>query len=133
VAEGIPARLTAAEGRRFAFVVGAAFLALAALTWWRGKETLTLVFAAAGALLILAGVALPGRLGPVYRGWMKFALVLSKITTPLFMSLVYFLLITPIALVLRLAGRNPLAHKPQGGSYWMSPPSGGRSDLTRQF
>ena len=37
MAAGIPARLTAAEGRKFAFTVAAAFLVLAALLWWRGR------------------------------------------------------------------------------------------------
>jgi hypothetical protein len=125
--------LTAAEGRKFAFTVGLAFLVLAALTWWRGHPTLRTVFGMTGAVLLLAGAVAPDRLGPVYRGWMALAHAISKVTTPVFMGVVFFVVITPIGLVMRLVGRRPLRHKERDGGFWMAPASGGRSDLQRQF
>ena len=41
-------------------------------------------------------------LRPVYRGWMRFGLLLSRVTTPLILGIVFFLVITPIGLVRRL-------------------------------
>ena len=133
LAAGIPARLSAREGRKFAFTVGAAFLVFAALAWWRDRELPLRVFAALGGLLVAAGLLVPTRLGPVERAWMGLAHAISRVTTPIFMGVVYFLVMLPIGLLMRLAGRRPLAHEPVEDSLWMKPPSGGRSDLERQF
>ena len=134
MATRVPARLTAAQGRRFAFPVGAAFLALGALLWWRGREGAAWVPGGIGAALLLAGIVLPARLGPVERAWMAFAERLSRITTPILMAAVYFLAITPTALALRLFGHRPLARPPGRTGFWITRASGQeRSDLTRQF
>ena len=82
----VPARLTAREGRAFAFPVGAAFLVLAGITWWRDHELLTRVFGGVGGLLLLAGLLIPTLLGPLQRGWMGLAHAISKVTTPIFMG-----------------------------------------------
>ena len=135
--ERVPARLstaapfTASEGRKFAFPVGAAFLVLAGITWWRDHPLM--IFLALAVALLVAGVLIPAQLGPVYRAWMGFAHLLSRITTPIFMGVVYYLVITPIGLLMRLVGRQPMVHKAQGGGFWSAPPSGGRSDMEHQF
>jgi hypothetical protein len=133
VETGIPARLTPAEGRKFAFTVGAAFFVLAALTWWRDRELPMLVFGSLAAVLLVAGALIPGRLGPVYRAWMGLAHAISKVTTPIFMGIVYFVVLTPIGLAMRLVGRRPMVHKEHDGGFWRAAPSGGRADLERQF
>ncbi len=131
---GVPARLTAKEGRKFAFTVGIAFLVLALIAHWRHPLGLPWkVLSGLGGTLVVLGAVVPSRLGPVQRGWMGFAHALSKITTPIFMAVVYFLVITPIGLFMRLIGRRPMEHKEQDGGFWLAPPSGGRSDLTHQF
>jgi len=132
LAQGIPARLTPAEGRKFAWTVGTAFLALAGLLWWRDRPTVAVVFASVGVLLWLAGIALPGHLAPVYRGWMALAHAISRVTTPVFMGIVFFVVIAPVGLLARVLGRNPVHHRPVDGSYWKArtEPRGG---LTNQF
>ncbi len=133
----VPARLTpftAAEGRKFAFPVGAAFLVLAGIAYWRHPGAITWkVLVTLGGLLVIAGAIMPAQLGPVYRGWMGFAKALSKVTTPIFMGVVYYVVVTPIGVGMRLFGRQPMRHKEQAGGYWRVPPSGGRSDMTHQF
>ena len=133
MATAIPARLRPAEGRKFAFTVGVAFLALAALTGWRGHPTLRTGFGVVGLALLLAGAVVPGRLGPVHRAWMGLAHAISKVTTPVFMAVVFFAVITPIGLLMRLFGRSSLVHAEREGGFWMAPASGGRSDMERQF
>lgn len=135
MATGIPARLTAAEGRRFALTVGAAFLLLGALVWWRGGSTAATVLAAVGATLGVAGVVVPGFLTPVYRGWMGLAHLISRVTTPIFLGIVYFVVITPIGLLMRVFGRNPMRRVLSADSYFVTRPPGAarRGDLGRQF
>ncbi|MDQ3208745.1 MAG: SxtJ family membrane protein [Gemmatimonadota bacterium] len=127
-----PARLTPREGRKFAFTLAGAFGALAGVAWWRGSPRSAMVLGTVAGAFAIAGLVLPGRLGPVYRGWMGFALLLSKITTPIFMGVVYFVVITPVALLRRAVGGNPLrAH--HGATGWVDRSQAPRGDLTRQF
>lgn len=129
----VPARLTAAEGRTFAFTVGAAFLVLAAVAWWREHPVARVVLGGLGGVLLAGGLLVPTRLGPVQRAWMGLAHALSKVTTPIVMAIVYFAVVTPIGLLMRAIGRRTLVHVERDGSYWTAPPSGGRSDITHQF
>jgi hypothetical protein len=100
-------------------VVGAAFLALGALLFWRGHTRSALVSGSLGALLVLLGAALPDSLRPVYRLWMGMAVAISKVTTPIIMGVVYFGVMTPIGLIRRLAGRNPIKPRVGTGSLWV--------------
>jgi hypothetical protein len=132
LAQGSPARLTPREGRKFALTLAVAFGVLAGVARWQASPRATLVFGALAGAFALGGLLVPGKLGPVYRAWMGFALVLSKITTPIFMGVVYFLVITPIAVIRRALGGNPLrAHR--GATGWVDRQQSPRGDLTRQF
>jgi len=133
MADGIPARLTPAENRKFALSVGAAFLVLGGLLWYRGRLNGAAVAAGVGSVLMLAGVVLPVRLGPVHRGWLMLAKAISAVTTPVFLGVVYFLLFLPVGAVLRLVGRDPLAAKGRESFWHARTGAGRRSDLTRQF
>lgn len=133
MAAGIPARLSPAEGRKFAFTVGTAFLVLAGITWWRDHPLLMRVFGGLGGGLFVLGTVVPAYLGPVQRAWMGLAHAISKVTTPIFMGVVYYVVITPIGLFMRLTGRQPMRHAARDGGFWLAPPSGGRSNLETQF
>jgi hypothetical protein len=134
MAAGIPARLTAAQGRRFGLTVGIAFLVFAAVAWWRGHPTTTTVLGALGGTLSLAGLIIPTLLGPVERAWMKLAHLISKVTTPIVMGVMYLFVLTPVGFLRRQFGGNPMVHATADGSYWKSRPEGRRAgNLTRQF
>ncbi|MDQ4079190.1 MAG: SxtJ family membrane protein [Gemmatimonadota bacterium] len=105
---------------------------IAALMKWRGLSSLAVAFAILGALLGAGGLSLPRHLGPVQRGWMALALAISKVTTPVVMGLVYFVVITPIGVLRRAFGHDSL--KPRAnGTLWIPRGSEKRGDLTRQF
>jgi hypothetical protein len=117
---GIPARLSAAEGRKFGLVVGLAWLVLGAITGARGHAITGVVLAILGLTLIAAGLIAPAQLGPVYRAWMGLAAAISSVTTPVFMGAVYFLVLTPLGLARRLARKNALIHGRGMGSCWIA-------------
>lgn len=103
----------------FALIVSGALLAIAAYQRWRGAEpwvVLTLVSIAA-VLSLLSAIA-PSLLRPVYRGWMRFGEVLGWINTRIILTLVFFLVVTPIGLLMRLFGRSPMEPARRGDSYW---------------
>jgi len=134
LATGIPARLSPGEGRKFAFTLAAAFFVVTAVVWWRGHPTLMRVFAGLGGTFLVLGVVIPGRLGPVYRAWMGLARAISKVTTPIFLGVVYFLVVTPIAPLMKAIGKAPLRVDRNAATYWVTrAPESRRSDLTRQF
>lgn len=140
MAERIPARLSpgspysARDGRRFGFTVGVAFLVLAALSRWRGHDIPPMLLAVLGGALVLGALVAPSRLRAVERRWMRFALVISRVTMPLFMGAVYFLLLTPIGLIRRAMGKNAIAAEGNAMSFWTQRPVGKRrGDLERQF
>jgi hypothetical protein len=131
---GVPARLTPAEGRKFGLLVGGAFLLLGVLLWRRTHLTAAYVAATLAVALIVGGLAVPAQLGPVYRAWMALAKSISKVTTPVFMSVIFFLVLTPAGILVRLFGHRPLTRSRGGPSYWQSrAPGSRRGDLDHQF
>jgi hypothetical protein len=128
---------TAARGRKFALTIAIAFAVLALLSFWRGRQTPPLVLGGLAMILAIAGLAVPSKLGPLESAWMKLAHVLSKVTTPIFMGIVYFVVLTPIGFIRRSVGGNPLVHKAERESYWIAraPQDAGklRSRMERQF
>lgn len=130
----VPARLSTAEARKFGFVLGGAFTALTALLWWRGHALPMRISAGIAVALLLLAVLAPAALRPVHTVWMAFGLRLSRITTPLFMGLVYFLAILPIGLLRRTIGSNPIVQPEQEAGFWARrDPRRRRGNLTRQF
>jgi len=129
----VPARLTAREGRKFAFTVGIAFAVLGGLSAWRGHQLPPRILWALAGVLLIAGVAVPTRLTRIHGWWMALARAISKVTAPIMVSATYFVVLTPIGALMRLFGRNPLRHRERDGGYWAPAPSGGRSNLENQF
>ncbi len=130
----IPTRLTSAEGRKFGLLVGGAFVLLALLLWRRTHVTAAWVAAGLGVSLLVTGLLVPTRLGPVYRAWMGLATVISKVTTPVFMGVMFYLVLTPAGFIARLVGHRPMSRVADGNTYWQSRPVGERQgNMDHQF
>jgi hypothetical protein len=129
----IRARLERAEGRKFGLTVGGAFLVLSAVLLWRGHSGAVLVTALLGSVLAAGGLLVPDRLGPVQAGWMAMAHAISRVTTPIFMSVVYFLVFLPTGVFRRAFGRNSLVRRDGEDTYWIDSPAGRKSNMNRQF
>lgn len=124
---------TPSELRKFGFTIGVAFGLVGGVIWWRGHDVAASVLGLIAALLISGATLLPTVLGPVERAWMAFALAISKVTTPIFMGIVYFAILTPTAVLRRTLGSHPLRHQPRDGSYWFPRDESRQGDLERQF
>jgi hypothetical protein len=110
--------------REFGLVVGGVFVLLC--LWWlyRGKFTgFVQVALPAGSLLMLIGLLYPRALVYPNRGWMAFAEALSFVTTRIILAIVFFGVLTPIGLIKRAMGWDPLNRRGrQSSSYWMPYP-----------
>ncbi|MGH9970079.1 MAG: SxtJ family membrane protein [Pyrinomonadaceae bacterium] len=106
--------------RDFGLIVGGVFTLLSA--WWlyRGKFTnIAQVTLTLGVVLMFLGLIFPRSLVYPNRAWMLLAEALSFISTRIILGLVFFLVVTPIGVVKRLSGWDPL-HRRAGSSpsYW---------------
>ena len=81
--------LSKSELRKFGLTVGAAFCVFGGISWWRGHEVPPLVLWTIGGALMVPGLVFPTILGPVHRGWMKFAMVLAHVNTRIILTLLY--------------------------------------------
>lgn len=135
MAKDLSTRLEARRhGRKFGLTLGVAFLVFAGIAIWRGHPLTTRVLGSVGALLLVGGLVAPVALLPVERAWMRLAHLLSRITTPIVMGVLFFLVITPVGLIRRAFGRYGLPRGRRGVSMWTVRPEGARrGDLTRQF
>ena len=139
MAAAVRSRLTPAEGRRFAFTLAGAFLLLAGLLWWRTRTAPSAHYApyvgvSLTAAFVAAGILIPTHLGPLQRGWMGLAHAISRVTTPIFMAAVFFMVLAPIGLIMRALGFNAVSRRAIDSSFWIPrTPSEQRGDIERQF
>lgn len=123
----------ARDGRKFGLTVGTVFLLAAGLARWRGHAVSAPVFGVVAIALIAAALVVPVQLRAIDRAWMGLAHLISRVTTPILMALIYFVLLTPIGLIQRLGGRNPLTHKAGSRGFWVDRSQSPASSLERQF
>jgi large-conductance mechanosensitive channel len=88
--------------------------------------------------VFLAAASLaPRALKPLNRLWFLFGAFLHKIVSPLVMALLFFVTVTPIAILMRLAGKDPLRLKfdRAAKSYWIerTPPGPAPETMRNQF
>ena len=107
------------DDRRFGWTVGGAFAVLGVVLLWRHRTVAGAVLAALGGPLLLLAAAAPVLLAAPHRGWLAFAKVLGRVNSALFLFLTFFLVLTPLALFLRLLGRDELRRRgPAPASTW---------------
>ena len=108
------------DARSFGLTVGTVLALLGAYGTFRGRlGAAAPALLCAGALLLLLGAAAPRLLGGPRRAWMALAEVLASVTTWVVLLLVFALVVTPIGLVRRLLGADPLRRRaPLSGSAW---------------
>lgn len=112
---------TTADLRKFGVVMMAPLLLIGGLLYWRGRAAAPWMLGIGALFGVLALVA-PGVLRPVERGWMEFARRLSVVTTFILLSVSYFLVFTPLGVILRLLGKDRLDLRTdrERTSYWIA-------------
>jgi len=106
--------------RNFGFLFGGIFLAASVYMMHRGNGAW--VWTAAAALLFGAGGAFfYPVMKPVYTAWMIFAFAFGWINTRVLLGVFFYIVITPLGLILRLTGKDLLDEKidRRAGSYWI--------------
>lgn len=126
--------------RSFGFVFAVVFAIVSAVPVVTADGGLADVrFWALGVAVAFAVVALvrPQVLRPLNKLWFRFGLLLHKVVNPLVMGLMFFVVVSPIGLLMRALGKTPLktGFDPDAESYWIErdPPGPAPESMKRQF
>ncbi|MDP9132710.1 MAG: SxtJ family membrane protein [Nitrospirota bacterium] len=123
------------ELRNFGLLVGGAFCLIGIWPAIRHGEELRLWALVPGALLIPLGLTAPTVLAPLFKGWMRVGHVMGWINTRIILGVLYFGLITPMGVVMRLFGWDAMrrALSKDALSYRVVRQARPRDHMTRQF
>jgi hypothetical protein len=111
--------------RSFGLSVGLVLAVIGGILWWRGYQTAGPVLAAIGGTLVFFGLVAPPVLRVPNRLWWRFAQVLGRFNTRVLLTVFFAVVLTPVGVVMRLAGRSPL--RPAGrDSNWVRYPASRR-------
>ena len=84
-------------------------------------------------IFLILGLLNSKILNPFNKLWFKFGMILGRIISPIIMSIIFFLVVTPIALIMKLLKKDLLNLKfNKTNTYWIEK-SGPRSKMKNQF
>ena len=108
------------ELRQFGITIGVVLGLLGAWFLWRGKDTSHLLLITAIVFFAL-GVILPLLLKPLHKLWMTLAVLLGWLMTRIILIVLFYLIVTPIALLARVCGKDFLnrGFDRKVNSYWI--------------
>lgn len=114
-----PLNLDKVSLKKFSSTMAVCLCVLGGVLLWRQNGS-SVWFWGAGAVFFLVGRVAPDALKPVYIVWMKLAFVLGWINTRIILFFVFYGIVTPIGLLMRLLGTDALDQKmeKEKPTYW---------------
>jgi hypothetical protein len=106
--------------RDFGITFFVVFALIGGLFLYKGRSLGYICFAV-GILFVVLGRWAPGCLKPVHKAWMTLALVLGFFTSRLILCILYYCVVTPIGVIMRLFGKDLLDQRwdKEASSYWI--------------
>lgn len=121
-----------APNHQFGILLSGVFCALAGLAIYRSQSALAGRYLACGTLLALVTWRVPQLLTPFNRAWMTLGDWLGRIMNPIILAIIFWVVVSPLAIVLRIFGRDELRLKKGNRStYWK--PRTSRGPLPESF
>ena len=108
--------------RSFGLSVGAVLCVIALALAWRGRVTRAEIVGGVGALLVVLGYLRPSLLTFPSDAWWKMAAVLGWVNARVLLTLLFIALLTPVGLIWRLTGRDPLSRRRGSSPGWLPTP-----------
>ena len=123
--------------RRFGLFFAALSAGLAAWLAWRAQVAPAAAAGLCGVAFAVFALLAPRRLAPLNRAWAALGALLARIVNPIVLGLLFFVVVTPYALAMRLVRRDALrlARDPSAASYWIerAPPGPDAASFERQY
>ena len=122
--------------RVFGYVMSAAAGLVALWAWRHGAHWLWWPVGVAIAFALITATV-PAALAPLNRGWMALGHLIGRIVSPIVMGVIFFGVVTPIAVIARWRGVDPMRRRfdPAAKSYWIErqPPGPDPATMERQY
>lgn len=112
--------ITTKQLRTFGIVLALFLGAIGVVHFLKGRTPQNYWFWATAGISLLVSLLVPGLIKPLYRVALFLGHILGWINTRLILGLIYYLIFTPIGLIMRVIGKDPLHRKfeKQAISYW---------------
>ena len=124
------------EIRKFAYTLGIFLVIVGVVISLLNKRVYPIPLVT-GIVLLITGASFPKILLPIQKVWMGLAVILGFISTRIILSILYFIVLTPIAFVARLRGKDFLNERIEKNktSYWNRrlTDSKQQNNLTKQY
>ena len=99
------------------------FVVFLIISLWplKNGNNLNFYFLITSGIFLILGAYNSNLLTPLNKGWIKFGEILGLIIAPIVMGLVYFVILTPVSLIVRLFGKDLIGLKflKENESYWI--------------
>ena len=98
------------------------------------KEKLNLLFLIFSITFLILGILNSKIFTPLNKVWFKFGIILGKIISPIIMGIIFFLVVTPIGLIMKTLGKDllKLKYNKKDSTYWIEK-NGPKSKMNNQF
>ena len=105
--------------KKTGLTVGVVLILVSLLLWYLGKTSFIYFSIIGGLLVILAFIAIPV-LRPFHKLWMTLALLMGFVMSRVILTLLYYLILTPIGLLAKFVGKKfmPLGFDKNAATYW---------------
>ena len=121
------------SNRSFGIVFFAVFLfiALYPITYSEDIRIWSLIIS---FIFIILGLLNSKILTPLNKSWFIFGVILGKIISPIIMGIIFFLVVTPIGLIMKVLGKDllRLKYNKKDNTYWIEK-NGPKSKMKNQF
>jgi hypothetical protein len=128
--------VSSSSNRAFGLVFAAVFAIIGLWPWLFGGQV-RVWSVAVGAAFLVGAWLWPAALAPLNRVWTRFGLLLHRVVSPVVLGVMFFVVITPMGLVMRALGKDPLRLRfdRDARSYWIDrqPPGPAPDSLNNQF
>jgi hypothetical protein len=123
--------------RAFGITIGAVLCIIGLFPFAIGSGSVRWWALGIGGAFLTAAFLAPQLLEPLNRLWFRLGMLLHRVINPLVLGLLFIVVITPVALALRLLGKRPIAGlaDPEAPSYWITrdPPGPEAETIRNQF
>tara|TARA_B100001250_G_scaffold412653_1_gene444470 strand:- start:1215 stop:1640 length:426 start_codon:yes stop_codon:yes gene_type:complete len=124
--------------RSFGLIMACACLIFSLIIWWKNLGTNWMIgFCSAAVIFFLLAIFWESPLRPLNTLWTKFGNLLHRIISPIIIGIIFFLVITPIGIIMRLMRKDLLNLRinNNASSYWIARNKeiDNHSSMTKQF